>query len=359
MQRYIDCRINSNMDASPTPPKATWYITSLILFLFVSLHFSQAQMLSDSPIVVDGVYGTSNTTCCPEIGGHNISCVNLTLALECALMVPPSMPVSVIVNEGTYVLTHDPTLTVFRQRNGGFSLTGNCSVRGCVEITCEENAGLSFILSDNIQLQNLTLTGCGFPNNSTTRDVILSSFEIIKSALYFLLCRNVSLAQITVQQSDGCGVVMYSTMGINTITQSNFLLNKHIHNNSYPYNGGGGLYIEFAFCYPGNTSCFNGTSNIPDSYTSGSTYVISESVFAENIANVSSHFTFIPPQKSNHIAFGRGGGLSVFFKGSASNNTIVIDCSNFTNNSALWGGGLYVGHQDYSYNNTLIVNNSL
>ena len=341
------------MDASPNPPRASWYMTSLILFLFVSLHFSQAQISSDSLIVVNGVYGTSNTTCCPEIGGHNISCINLTLALECALMVPPSMPVSVIVNEGTYVLTHDPTLTVFRQRNGGFSLTGNCSVRGCVEITCEENAGLSFILSDNIQLQHLTLTGCGFPNNSTTRNVVLSSFEIVKSALYFLLCRKVTLAHITVQQSDGCGVVMYSTMGINTITQSNFLSNKH------NPNGGGGLYIEFAFCYPGNTSCFNGTSNIPDSYTSGSTYVISDSVFAENIANVSSHFTFIPPQKSNHIAFGRGGGLSVFFKGRCSNNTIVIDCSNFTNNTALWGGGLYVGHQDYSYNNTLIVNNSI
>ena len=341
------------MDTSPNPPRASWYMTSLILFLFVVLHFSQAQISSDSPIVVDGVYGTSNTTCCPEIGGHNISCKNLTLAFECALMVPPSMQVSVIVNEGTYVLTHDPTLTVFRQRNGGFSLTGHCPVRGCVEITCEENAGLFFILSDNIQLQNLTLTGCGFPNNSTTRDVNLSSFEIIKSALYFLLCRNVTLVHITVQQSDGCGMVMYSTMGINTITQSNFLSNKH------NPNGGGGLCIEFAFCYPGNTSCFNGTSNIPDSYTSGSTYVISESVFAENIANVSSHFTLKLPQKSNHIAFGRGGGLSVFFKGSASNNTIVIECSNFTNNSALWGGGFFVEHQDNSYNNTLIVNNTI
>ena len=291
------------MYANSNPSKASWLVVGLILFLSVNIHLSQAQTPSDSPIVVDGTHGIPNTTCCGSgEGGLNISCENLTLALECALMLPPSMPVSVIVNEGTYVLTHDPYLTVFRQRSGGFSLTGNCSVRGCVEIECEDDAGLTFILSDNILLRNLTMTGCGFPNNSTSRDFVLSPvphFQLVKSALYFLLCRNVTLAQITVQQSDGCGVVMYSTMGINTITHSNFLQNKRIHNGTFLYNGGGGLYIEFAFCYPGNASCFNGTSNIPDSYTTGSTYVISELVFAENVANVSktSFFTSIPPQK--------------------------------------------------------------
>ena len=295
-------------------------MTSLILYMFVDVHFSQAQVSPDSPIVVDDAHGVSNTTCCPSTKGPRISCENLTLALECVLMLPPSMPVSVIVNEGTYVLTHDPYLTVFRQRSGGFSLTGNCSVRGCVEIECENNAGLTFIKSDNILLQDLTMTGCGFPNNSTSRDFVLSPvphFLLVKSALYFLLCWNITLARITVQQSDGCGVVMYSTMGINTITCSNFLQNKHNQSDRYIHGGGGGVYIEFAFCYPGNASCFDGTSNIPEKYTSGSTYVISESVFAENIATVKEkYFTFTVPQKSNHHAFGRGGGLSVFLKDS-------------------------------------------
>ena len=64
------------------------------------------------------------------------------------------------------------------------------------------------------------------------------------------------------------------------------------------------------------------------------------------------------PQKSNHCAFGRGGGLSVFFKGNSSNNIVLIESSSFINNSSFWGGGLFVEHQDYSCNNTLAVNNS-
>ena len=48
----------------------------------------------------------------------------------------------------------------------------------------------------------------------------------------------------------------------------------------------------------------------------------------------------------------------MFFKGNSSDNTIKIDSSNFLNNTAFWGGGIFVEHQDWSYNNTLIVNNS-
>ena len=231
----------------------------------------------------------------------------------------------------------------------------------CVMIDCDKNAGLTFIKSNTITLQNLVFTGCGVPNNSTSMDYSLAPFSIaffqVKSTLYFFLCHTVTLANITIQHSDGTGVVMYSTVGNNTITGSKFIANKPPNS----FNGGGGLYIEFSYCYPGNTSCFEGPSNIPKDYTSGANFVISDSVFADNLANIShtTDYIFVLPQKWNHLAFGRGGGLSIFFKGQATNNNVKVVGSQFINNTALWGAGVFVEHQDYSTNNSVVIENSI
>ena len=58
---------------------------------------------------------------------------------------------------------------------------------------------------------------------------------------------------------------------------------------------------------------------------------------------------------SSHQQFGRGGAVSVFFKGSSENNTInVIDC-HIANNQAIWGGGLLVDVLDSARNNRVVV----
>ena len=59
------------------------------------------------------------------------------------------------------------------------------------------------------------------------------------------------------------------------------------------------------------------------------------------------------------MAFGRGGGLSIYIKGDSYNNTFEIaDCS-FTQNNAIWGGGMLAEFQDYVAHNTLNIMNSL
>ena len=156
-------------------------------------------------------------------------------------------------------------------------------------------------------------------------------------------------------------MVMYSTVGINTIVNSTFIWNRPLMmNNSDTYSGGGGVYVEFAYCYPGNISCFNGPSNTPDYFTKDSTYIISDCVFSNNLASVTakSQLILVLPQKSNHMALGRGGGISLFFKGCATNNTIIIEKSEFTNNTAVWGGGLFVEMQDFSSSNSVTISNS-
>ena len=160
-----------------------------------------------------------------------------------------------------------------------------------------------------------------------------------------------TISHVTVQETEGTGAVMYSTVGVNTITNSNFASNNPLTlNESETISGGGGVYIEFAYCYPGNTSCFNGPPNIPDDYTRDSTYIISDCLFTDNLAKVTdaTQFTYILPQKWNHLAFGRGGGLSMFFKGNAKNNSVNIENCEFSNNTALWGGGLLIEMQDTS-----------
>ena len=330
---------------------------SLVLLLISAI----SQLGTGANIHVDRQHGISNTSCCPSSSEKSVSpCMTLTLALECVQNLPLTTSVSLILNEGEYSLTNDSRLTVIRERTGGFTITGNCSTTGsCVEIDCEEGAGLTFIKSDEITLENLAFARCGFPNNSTSK--LDNNFEIVTSTLYFLLCRTVTISYVTVQETEGTGVVMYSTVGINTIANSNFISNKPpTMNDSDAVTGGGGLYVEFAFCYPGNVSCFSGQTNIPEEYTKNSTYIISDCVFYDNVADVNdtSQFTIILPQKSNHLAFGRGGGLSLFFKGYATNNSVTIEGSEFTKNKALWGAGLFVEMQDWSCNNSVAVSNS-
>ena len=340
-----------------------WVLLKLILAAVLI-----SQLVAGTVINVDEQHGISNISCCPS--SSESACKTLTLALECVQNVSLTTPVSLIVSEGNYTLTNDSRLTVIKERTGGFAITGNCSTAGpCVEIECEKGAGLSFIKSDGIKLENFVITGCGFPNNSTSKDFSSDDpcFQEVTSTLYFLLCHTVTISHVTVQETEGTGVVMYSTVGVNTITNSNFTSNKPLTLNDSETisggaetSGGGGVYIEFAYCYPGNTSCFNGTPNIPDDYTRDSTYTISDCLFSDNFASVAdeTQFTYILLQKWNHLAFGRGGGLSMFFKGNATNNSVnIIENCEFSNNTALWGGGLFVETLDWSNNNSVSVSN--
>ena len=53
--------------------------------------------------------------------------------------------------------------------------------------------------------------------------------------------------------------------------------------------------------------------------------------------------------------FGRGGGMSVFFRGYAAGNTVEIIGTNFIGNNAVWGGGLFVEFNHYASINTVSV----
>lgn len=245
-------------------------------------------------------------------------------------------------------------------------LTGEVSVIiQCYDVGADgKSAGLTFVQSDSIIIQGLALVGCGVYHNSTSQDFSSTTkFEFLKfyTAIYFLFCNDVMLNSVHINNTQGVGVVMYSTGGENTIRNSIFSNNKIDPSSEFP--GGGGLYIEFSYCVPdvingGYVDCTQ--SSLTDNKmtpTTGAHYSIETSVFVGNQATLpfkmSNYAKFILPHLDQHVAFGRGGGLSVYFKGNCKDNTIVVsNHSLFKGNRALWGGGIFVEHQDNSNNNT-------
>ena len=229
-----------------------------------------------------------------------------------------------------------------------------------VEVTCLPEAGLSFVHSQQITVENVLFSGCGALHNSTSQDFSMtSSFSFLEFqvGIYFLFCKDISFSHVTVSHSNGTGMVMYSTGGVNSFEFCNFSQNSIM---EATYSGGGGLYVEFPYCIPGDLSCEHNPPDIPVKYSSDSFYHFTDCCFERNTAkmNGSQNATFVLPQGPNNLAFGRGGGLSFYFKGNATNNTILIESCRFSNNSAIWGAGLFAEFQDRAQNNNVTVVNS-
>ena len=127
--------------------------------------------------------------------------------------------------------------------------------------------------------------------------------------------------------------------------------------------GGGGVYIEFIYCSP-NTTEFD---NCRPTQQGNTIYLINNCTFADNNATTIEENTtkYILTIGSDHQQFGRGGGLSMLFKGNVTNNTFIITNCTAKNNMAIWGRGMLVYFLDSARNNNvtikevIFVNNSI
>ena len=336
-------------------PRCAFSVLLLAVYLIQYPPHSLGQ--SEYTVYVDGERGVLNATCCAT--GFDSPCKTLEIAFMCVHQIKVTSSVSVFTEPGNYSLSSSD-VTVFTGRIGGIAIRGNSTSDGSIFIQCNEDAGLTFIECENIALSNLILSGCAYLHNSTSRDFDSPGFKFLlfHTSLYFLFCVNVNLSYVTVRDSNSTGVVMYNTVGNNVIEHSEVINNQY----GGPYSSGGGLYIEFSYCNPQNSTCSDDSgSNVPTKYVTGSNYDILSTLFKQNKAHVFDPelFSFILPQKSNHLPFGRGGGVSVFFKGRAANNTVMVNHCFLERNVALWGGGIFVEHQDWSNNNSFSVYDSL
>ena len=223
---------------------------------------------------------------------------------------------------------------------------------GLADIDCSEGsadeAGLSFINSTMITIRNLSFSGCGIEHNSTTPSTS-GDFVPFNATLYFERCVDVTIQSVTVKESLGVGVQFYATTGTVTISDSTIANNP-----LNPEEGsiGGGLLIEFPLFLPDERSPFG----VPPEPVSYSTYDISDCNFTSNQAiNAPFKERSGLPFGRHYSAFGYGGGLSVIFRGYSNNNLIQISSCQWLHNEAVYGGGLYVGVLDNSYDNSVIL----
>ena len=304
----------------------------------------------DNENAVDG------KACHPPVGGGNSSvpCQSLDYAFQ-AFHSLKSVMFYLASASDTYHVNF--SLNVIDQYNIGFY--GNDDLYPIVPtVECKQDVGLSFVNSTNIVVHNINFLHCGTMQNSTSKDFPNSEpnatqFLTIRVGLYFYNCTNVKLYHVQVSNSSqAIGVVIYDTDGVVEVKSCIFANNRASDDGSQA-GGGGGVTVEFTYCKPGDSTCNKTTYDSDFKRNSNSVYLFDNCTFKENIAhNVMANGNYIMPSRSDHDASGRGGGLSVYFKGDAVNNSISITDSHFINNDALWGGGLRIEMNDNTINNT-------
>ena len=310
----------------------------------------------------------SNTSSCWE-GKKTTPCASIDLGLygiQTWLKDNEYNTATLMIAGGVTYQIKDSTLTQFTFVSGltisgyGPDLDGSSSV---ATLHCGPSVGFSFIRSRKIVFRNIIFDGCGELRNSTSYNLDASNPNYCQfvAALYFLYCKDVSFESIKVENTLGMGVMIFNTIGNISINNSNFSNNTFQPESDL--SGGGGLYIEFSYCDPYNLSCLlSDISNVDLIYTKNALYTITNTVFLHNRANISysnaSSGIYILPIGKYHSAFGRGGGLSAYIIGQATDIRINLKNCSFIGNTALWGAGLLVEFHDSAHHNYLVVEDS-
>ena len=296
----------------------------------------------------------------PDGGGKSpVPCRTLDYAFQLLEDHKPALPVKLYLASpnSTYDLGITQNVTNWHD----ISLYGNMDMYPLAPtVKCNSSVGLSFINSYDITISNIHFIECGALHVSTSKNYSNTSpdsmsFLNIRYGLYFYNCTNVRMTDVHVLNStEATGVVMYDTDGVVEVKSSTFAYNSVRADGSQA--GGGGFAVEFTYCKPGDVTC-NKTKYDPTyKRNRNAVYLFENCTFEGNEAhNLKSNNLYIIPAKSEHIAAGRGGGLGIFLKGDAVNNSIQVVGSRFINNGAVWGGGLRILMSDNVFNDSVSV----
>ena len=252
--------------------------------------------------------------------------------------------------------------------NSSYTLKNLCNVyiisqaNNPATIQCEPNVykdpkfdiGLAFIAVTNLTIEHLTMLGCGMNHISTSENNAKGNFIIFRSALFIQNSTNVFLNYINISDSDGIGLSFYDTNGIVTIANS-FLIHNIFtleeNQTTEVVGGGGGIYIEFTRCSPGQTTCDH-NSNVHNSH---SIYVIENCTFKNNVAVFSTEDFADNIAIDTFLHFGLGGALSVWLDGQARNNSLTITSCIFESNVAESGGALAIQNRHNTTYNCVVI----
>ena len=294
--------------------------------------------------------------CDPPRDQEDVTCPDINTALD---MQFHGDSTAFVLSSGPNVThTLKPSSKNFLRNLSGVGFFGESS-SNLAHVVCEDGAGLAFWNVDGIRLQNVEFSSCGALRNTTSKNFTKQAdnhFTLIKImvGLYFYNGTDVTMCHVTVQHSaNALGVLMYDTNGTVNIFHSNFV------NNSMPDDitntnatGCGGFNVEFSYCVPGDEEC--GPSNRQLTHITDSSYMFSNCTFINNSA-ITGNAARLVMHYNDHIGFGKGGGLAIFFVSNATGNTFQVSGCSFEGNEAVWGGGMYVLFGNTSIGNTVSV----
>lgn len=300
----------------------------------------------------------------PYCGNSSQPCKSFDFAIALALQKGPNSTTISAAN-GNYKLRKSYSFTNLVN----FGLVGQSLDPDLVEITCETNVSLSFVLSDNIFFEGLKLQKCGGWHRSAVKAKKpyrgLDGVKFI-AALDFRYCRNIRLSNVEISSSPGLGLNCYDCGGFVNFTHSIFADNVAHPSNTTSMNenpneddgsleyvySGGGIYLGLD---PYGHNTVNVTPSTHESFQHNNSYIFRNCRFLRNKAvwlNGSSARDFVDTPE---LPFSRGGGLAIFLRSNASGCTIDIESCVFTSNCAQWGGGLTLEMRERTRNNAFTM----
>ena len=296
-------------------------------------------------IKVNPINGVDDPTC--WIG--SVTCKSLNYALE-GVMYNKFDNTTIQLSSGSMNLSSSNT-----KLSGLFNITIVGTGITTTTVQCNSsNAGLYFVGIEYLTLANFTIANCSMLQNSTTWNHSSSVQYLSAVTIYNSSC--VTIKSMSLSHNNAIGLSIVNTGKFVTISKSVFD-NNYITNSERA--GGGGLYIEFPFCLPDKFCDYSRPYSNPLSINSH--YTIESCKFTNNAAkkmkmvlqfHSKSLFTY------NEPTFGHGGGMSVFFRGNSTGNTIDIINTKFIHNTAVWGGGLFIEFSHYASNNAISIKNN-
>ena len=260
--------------------------------------------------------------------------------------------IMISVDNGTYDYSLNATKHAYQFWHcQNISIVGKGNNLSSINCT-EPGAGFAFFNSTEVMIKDISIRFCGSSQNGTSYDSTTNTSSMVRAALYFAFCHNVNIIGSVVEQSNNTGVVVYNTDQTLNVINSKFMSNRNTENAA---TGGGGFYAEFTYCHPGFTE------NCVQYSNSGANYMFEGSEFSHNEASdgLEKFNTFIRANGTDNVAFGRGGGISLLFKGNVTKSNVTVNKCKILSNKATWGAGLFIEFQDNSNQNRVFIKDSV
>ena len=282
----------------------------LVLLQLSSFYLHQCYSLS---VEVDGMQGNDSIHCLMPNG---FPCKSLDFVIANYYSNYSDTELNITIISPTLLLNDSLSLSNISH----FILQGN-GIDETRILCITEFSGLYFSSSSSVVLRHFAMENCSgnFPNG-------------IRGGLMLVSCVDISIQNISVKQSCGLGVAMVNNHGSIVIEDSIFNSNGCEDNCNCSGGSGGGMHV--------NTTAESLTQ-----------YTIKNCKFNKNSAN--------PDDNTWYALSNHGGGLSVNLLERASQNYFRIINCNFNTNKAALGGGTNFKFYNESFNNSIIVKNSI